>query len=246
MVRKKQVIAGFNRGAKTYDLAAGLQARVAERLATKLRDSLPGQVLEIGCGTGLFSRHLMRKYPAADVLLTDISPSMIAECREKFSKYPTIKFSCVDGESLTPAPAYDLIVSSMTLHWFKEFEQSFTRIVQTLKDRGRFVFAMLSENSLHEWRAMCQKLNISPATPSFPTLQSLTRELPDLQLRVETIKEIYPNAFSFLKTLKSIGAIAPKADHVPLTPTTMWKLLEHFDHEIEITYEVVYGEYHKL
>ena len=54
-------------------------------LPTSSRGFLPElerpRVLELGCGTGLFSRHLVQLYPHGHFVLTDVAPAMIAECR---------------------------------------------------------------------------------------------------------------------------------------------------------------------
>ncbi len=243
MTTKNQVITGFNRGAKTYDQAAGLQALVAENLAKKLQAVAADNILEIGCGTGLLSYHLVKKFPAANMLFTDISPVMLQQCRQQLLDVVQAKFTCLDGESLDELPKFNLITSSMTFHWFENVVASVQQLQQKLVKGGRLQFAMLAENSLQEWRAMCVELNNPVSTPYFPAISELKSHLPNLKFTVELIKETYQNAYTFLTTLKSLGATTPRAGYIPLTTDKMRKMLRHFNHEIEITYEVVYGEY---
>jgi len=243
MTIKNKVLAGFNRGAKTYDQAARLQAKIADRLAAKLTGISAQQILEVGCGTGLLSQHLVTQFPQADLLLTDISPAMIEKCRLRLADLPNIKLACVDGEVLIDLPTFDLITSSMTLHWFKELESSLRYMQQKLRKGGRLVFAMLTENSLPEWRNICHQFAYPVSTPPFPAMTALRENFAELKFTIETIKEVYSNAHDFLNTLKLLGAVAPRAGYVPLTPGKMRTILRHFNSEIEITYEVVYGEY---
>ena len=86
MTLKKQIIRHFNAGASTYDTTASVQARVAHGLTLRLPNVMPHTVLEIGCGTGLFSQYLPTYFPQASLWLTDIAPAMVAKCRQKFLK----------------------------------------------------------------------------------------------------------------------------------------------------------------
>ena len=244
MTRKKQVIAGFDRGAKTYSRAASLQDQVADNLSRYFSRLSATKILEIGCGTGLLTQRLTKAFPRADFLLTDISPAMIAECRAHMTNLTESNFLCVDAEKPSELPStFDLIVSSMTMHWFDEFEIGLNNIKQKLKKNGKLLFAILTNNSFHEWQKICNILNYPIATPHFPDINKLKNQFPDFIWHVEEIKKTYPNAYTFLKSLKSLGAVATRPGYKKLSNNEMLKLLDHADHEIEITYEVVYGEY---
>ncbi|HSW69888.1 MAG TPA: methyltransferase [Gammaproteobacteria bacterium] len=243
MIRKYQVIANFNRGSETYTKAAHLQSKVAKNLSYQLANITAEKILEIGCGTGLFTQHLIKAFPKADFLLTDISPLMIEQCRQQVSASANLKWGCMDGEQLDKFSSFDLITSSMTFHWFKEFEQSLMNIKQKLKKGGRLLFAILTENSLVEWRDMCRHFNYPIATVHFPSVPKLREQFPELNLRVEIMKETYSSAHAFLKILKLLGANAAHEKYIPLTPDKMRKLIRYFNHAIEVSYEVVYGEY---
>ena len=85
------LIDSFSKHAKTYDRYAQLQRSMAERLASLLPDSLPSNVLEIGCGTGLFSRHLLTQ-PIKKLILNDISPGMLEILNNSLSLPPNTKY----------------------------------------------------------------------------------------------------------------------------------------------------------
>ncbi len=83
--RSAEVAARFGARAASYELHAELQRAVADKLARFLPDLERPRVLELGCGTGLFSRHLVGRYPEGSFVLTDAAPAMIAECRRNLA-----------------------------------------------------------------------------------------------------------------------------------------------------------------
>lgn len=243
MIQKSQIINGFNRGALTYNQAAFLQHKVAEKLATCFLPENAGKILEIGCGTGLLSQHLINKFPYADLYLTDIATSMLEQCKQQFADKTNVTFLQMDAETPPNLPQFDLITSSMTFHWFNQLTQSIKHFKQQLKPGGKLLFSMLSDNSLQEWRDCCSENQIAAATPLFPSVNDLKQEFPEIKFHVELITEMYPSAHAFLHTLKSIGAVAPRENYQQLTAGALRKLLRQRQHEFNISYEVVYAEY---
>src|SRR3990167_10355726 len=156
---KKQIINRFNKSVSTYDSAAQMQSEIATRLVSRLSTLSPQSILEIGCGTGLLSDHLLALFPKTPLFLTDISPAMIAHCRQRFLNQSHIQFICQDGEKLMTQSIFDLIISNMTFHWFSDIQKSVTQLLNQLTPDGKFIFTLLGENSFHEWRAICHQFN---------------------------------------------------------------------------------------
>jgi ubiquinone/menaquinone biosynthesis C-methylase UbiE len=72
-------------------------------------------ILEIGCGTGGFSRLLAER--AEKVLAIDLSPQMIRLARTRSKLYPNIDF--IAGDVMThqlPNNQFDCIATLTTLH----------------------------------------------------------------------------------------------------------------------------------
>ncbi len=156
-----QILTNFNRGAKTYDLAAHIQTAVAEKMAADLSQLSAAAVLEIGCGTGVLSQHLPILFPKAQCRITDISTEMLAQCRQRLSPTERIKIEWLDGENFQFTQSFDLIVSSMTLHWFTQLKASLQNIQAHLKKGGYFIFSLLGSQSFKEWRMACQQLKFT-------------------------------------------------------------------------------------
>ena len=71
--------------------------------------------LEIGCGTGAFSRRLAAR--AERVLALDLSPNMIRVARERSAAFPQIEYRVADALSEPlAAESFDCIASIATLH----------------------------------------------------------------------------------------------------------------------------------
>ena len=73
---EKKIIESFSKYARSYDRYAILQRSMAERLASYLPEPTPPHIIELGCGTGLFTRHLLT-LPIKSLTLNDISSAMI-------------------------------------------------------------------------------------------------------------------------------------------------------------------------
>jgi SAM-dependent methyltransferase len=90
--------------------------------------------LEIGCGTGTFSRLLAKR--SDRVLALDLSPEMIRIARENSEQYPNINFEIADAMTRElPAGHFDCIVSIATLHHMP-FEPMLRRMKEALKTGG--------------------------------------------------------------------------------------------------------------
>jgi ubiquinone/menaquinone biosynthesis C-methylase UbiE len=102
-------------------------------------------ILEIGCGTGQFSRLLAGR--AAKVLAIDLSPQMIRLAQERSNLYPNIDF--VKGDVMTyhlPANQFDCIATLTTLHHLPT-EPILRTINKALKPGGLFVCLDLYQRS---------------------------------------------------------------------------------------------------
>lgn len=242
---KERIVQCFNRAAETYDSAAFVQTKIAKRLMQYLPEDSAQKILEIGCGTGLYSEMLLSYYPQSNLVLTDMSPNMIDVCKHRYRGLSRINVECVDGEDITHLGLFDVITSSMAMHWFNDVENSIKKITAKLTKGGRLVFAMLGENSLKEWRKICKDHGLSIPTPLFPSCQNLQASFPELETTVEVLKQRYDSLYDFLSSLKSLGATATQKNHSLFAAKHLRHILKKYDSEIDISYEVIYGHFVK-
>lgn len=98
-------------------------------------------VLDLGCGFGAFCRYAVAE-GAADVLGIDISERMLEDARRRGPGLP-IRYERADLESYEPPRgAFDLVFSSLAVHYLADFEPFVARVRAALKPAGHFVFSM--------------------------------------------------------------------------------------------------------
>src|SRR5690554_6889121 len=79
---KRLIAESFSRAAPTYDKAAALQRTVGSNLLGRLpRDFVPGDILDLGCGTGHFTRALAACFDTP-VIGLDLAEGMLRHANE--------------------------------------------------------------------------------------------------------------------------------------------------------------------
>ena len=160
----------FSAGASAYDRVARIQPLVAARLAASL-DCKPARILEIGCGTGVLSSHLRSTFPDAELILTDISPSMLEICKRKLKGNGI--FRVMNGERPdTDLGLFDLIISNLAMQWFEDMPGGIDRLSKLLAPGGRFSFSTLGEKNFTEWRALLETRNLPSGLHLYPDIAS--------------------------------------------------------------------------
>ena len=75
----------FAKAASGYDQAAVLQHEIGRRMIERL-DTMriePRRILDIGCGTGVGTDALLRRYPKAEVIALDFALPMLSHARRR-------------------------------------------------------------------------------------------------------------------------------------------------------------------
>lgn len=242
---KERIRQCFDRGAATYNNAALIQQIAANTLLSRIRHLTPQRVLEIGCGPGLLSADLIALFPHATFTLTDISPQMIEQCKAKLGAHPQVEFLCADSETALFSGHYDLIISSMTLHWLDNIPGALNHWTEKLTPDGTLLFSLLGEQSFCEWKKLCgEKYSVTPVI-SFPSSQTLQKYLPQLRMDSRLIKQPYLNLYAFLKSLKTLGVQASPLNYKRLNAGRMRSLIRSFQSTFSVSYEILYGEIQK-
>jgi demethylmenaquinone methyltransferase/2-methoxy-6-polyprenyl-1,4-benzoquinol methylase len=125
---------GPDGNARWFEETARLEAAVESFGAT-------GQVLELACGTGLFTRQLATR--ATRLTALDASAAVLAVNRERIGD-PSLEYVCADLFEWEPSPAhrYDVIFSSFLISHIPppRFDAFWDRLRRWLAPGGRVFF----------------------------------------------------------------------------------------------------------
>ncbi len=102
----------------------------------------PLEVLDLGAGTGLFSSHVLGKYPHANFLLVDLAEKMLGVARQRFGDGSNqFQYVLGDYRNLATTAEYDLVISSLSIHHLEDADKQalFGRIHTVLRKGGIFI-----------------------------------------------------------------------------------------------------------
>lgn len=98
-------------------------------------------VLDLGCGFGWHCRYA-REQQASSVIGVDISEKMLGTAREKTDD-PFITYLNIPIEDIHFSDAqFDVVISSLALHYIKSFETICDKVFRFLKPGGSFIFSV--------------------------------------------------------------------------------------------------------
>ncbi len=228
----------FSAAADGYTAAVNVQRLVARRLEEMLAPlPAPDRILEIGCGTGLFTRRLLARFPLARIQAIDISGKMIKQAQKEVSANGRVAWTVADARTFRTSQPFPLITSSSSLHWISPLEGILENTAGLITPNGRFVFAMMLDGSLRELREA--RLHVAPdkhPKGRLPQKAEVVQGLSAAGFSVESIEEqkvcmTYPSAAALLKTIHDQGVTGGdvSAGELPLSATELSKLVEYYD-----------------
>ncbi|WP_159079730.1 methyltransferase domain-containing protein [Methyloceanibacter sp. wino2] len=233
--RSAAIAARFGAKADVYEAHAGLQADVAAKLAKHLPDLKTPKVLELGCGTGLLSRHLVARYPEGEFHLTDAAPGMIGACRNNLDGAgANVSYEVMDAAAPIAYENLDLIVTSMMLHWLNGPVAVLTGLRRRLAPGGVLLFATLGPDSFAEWRTVLATEGLPSGTPYLPELPGVVEE-----------EHLTPDkdSHSFLRRMQAVGGLHPRDGYDPLSPGALRRAIRATNIRFggRVTWHIVYG-----
>ena len=158
---KDRIRRAFARAAGTYDLFASAQQKLADEMVRLLKAWHPGpfdDILEFGCGTGMYSGRLCAQWPFGSFLFTDIAKPMTDACAKKIaSRFPAVsaRFQVRDAERLLAGrekKRFDLITSSATPQWFLNPAGTLNRWRDGLSRGGVLFYSAASGRTFAEFQ----------------------------------------------------------------------------------------------
>lgn len=203
------IVRRFGVAAPTYDRAANIQRIVASDLLALCPHSA-SKILEIGCGTGNYTRLLCDTYPNAEITATDVSAKMIHLASAKLSS-DRVRFFVTDAHSY-PASTYDLITANAVLHWLPDLNDALSRFSASMSSNGTLVFSCFGRETYRELRTALAKTlatDVSLASDSFATPTSLAAMLKQhystCEIRTVEYREEFGSLRELLANIRATG-----------------------------------------
>ena len=223
---EQSVIESFSKHVKTYDRHAQLQRSMAERLASLIPNSFPQKILEIGCGTGVFTRHLLARSPSA-LILNDIAPLMIEHLKNHLEVPPNTKILAGNAERIQ-IPKVKLIAGNAVFQWFQNPSNTLQRFHSSIEKEGYLAFSTFGPKTLEEFRSTAQlegPTNLLSQKRWKTLLTMAGFEL--LSFQTEARQIFFQNTQSLIKNLQQIGAAPLRI----LKPGELRQLIRDYDRE---------------
>lgn len=154
MIDKTEIKHRFRRSVESYEENAPVQRKIADYLfglLGRFLDYPPQRVLEIGCGTGLFTRR-MREIVQPDALyVNDLVEEM---CHKTAGRCGIPAAHCLAGdiEEREMPGTFDLMVSASTFQWFARPRETFRKLAAHLTPGGLLVFSTFGPRNMPELR----------------------------------------------------------------------------------------------
>lgn len=169
-------------------------------------------ILDIGCGTGEFSRLLAQRFDR--VVALDLSPNTIALCKKRSQDYGNLDFQVADIMQWNfPSLYFDAIVSIATFHHFS-VENLLPNLQNALKPGGKLVILdLLEQENVRDffsdfiavplnWLFLLKNRPIKPSPAAIAAMKEHLRT--DKFLTFSQVKQIYLNSLPQAKIRKHL------------------------------------------
>lgn len=247
----------FDRAASRYDEVAVLQREVGLRMVKRLDyvTLQPKTILDLGCGTGFFTRVLRKKYTKSTVFGVDLAQSMIQHAQKRTRWLSRTAFAVADA-ALLPFPdhTFDLIFANFVLQWCDDLDRVLVEIQRLLSPQGLLMFTTVGPDTLIELRQSFTAIEQPARIQTFLDMHDIGDALVRARCRDpvmdrEMIRLHYDNPYDVLRDLKILGSrhVEKTRSGGLMTPRFLKRLLAAYETyrdrqgRIPASYEVIYG-----
>lgn len=216
----------FGQKVNSYEQHAFVQSDAAAWLSEWISSLKCNSCLELGAGTGLLTQYLKDNFEYLEC--TDIEPSMVEFCRNKF---PNIIHRVRDAWALQPdAGKWDLVTTSSVLQWANDPVTVMRNWGQLLKPDGRIIAGLFVEPSLPEMFEVTG--GKSPLIwRDVPTWKALFESagLTVKRIEAKTIRFHYKSALALWKSIHGIGASVSRK----IPPSQMMRFFRNYESKFQ-------------
>lgn len=259
VARKSDISRGFGKASRTYENASRLQRLTGDTMLQHLvyqsAFDEPACILDLGCGTGWFTRKLRQLYPESAITGADLSPDMIRYAQSLSE--PDINWLTADAASLPLSGAgFDLIFSNLMIQWCDNPGEVLQECRRLLKPGGRLAICTLVDGTLQElqqaWaRADPGRDHVNRFVPMASLLALARAVLPGVVAEKRRVQLPCRSPMALVSELKSLGAgfKGPERRKTITAPGRLRNMCRHYplgpEGEVTASYQVVWLYWHK-
>ena len=240
----------FSRHARHYDDYCAVQNEVAATLLAQYRPrTTPQRILELGCGTGNFTRRLSDRFAETSILAQDPSAAMLEQARAK-TFASDVRFSVGSVHDLEAKGNYDLIAANAVLHWQEDLPAALEHLAGALAPEGTTLTSWFGPRTYEELgQVLSQVLHRSVAleVARFPEGEAieaaLSKHFLKVTLQEQRFTRCYGDLTELLRTIKYTGTRGRGLPGLHLTRRDLRELDLHYRHaydDIRVTYQIFY------
>lgn len=231
--------ANFDARVRIYELFDVTPERWPRWLFARLGLRAGERVLEVGCGTGNLWRENAERIPAPlSLTLTDLSPGMLAQARERLRRLTlSPDFREADAQSLPfPDASFDVAIANHMLYHVPDRARALAEVRRVLRPGGRFFASTNPWTHLIELRELLERLGLPDVLlpprrdAVFFDLERAADEISAV-LRVERIQR--RDSALEVTDPDVLVAYVRSAENDPLDATALARVGAHVAREIE-------------
>lgn len=213
----------FCRKHSSYSKAATVQAKVAVWNAELLPriPKLEGKVLELGAGTGLFTKHLSKQFP--QLVASDLSKEMVEEGRVAL---PEVSWRVFDAWSIPQDLQVTGLFSSSLLQWATHPMQVLSNWNAALDSGAWMLHSFFTDGSLRELKQVSPEslaVEFRPVDEWAQIFQEAGFEILDQAEREDVLH--FDSALGFFRNLHDLGTTSQNK----FSSTQLRKVLKEYE-----------------
>ncbi len=250
MVNKEIIKNNFSRYARYYDRYSTIQNLCALRLVDKVNGNSYKKILDIGCGTGNYTKLLKDKFPEACIKAIDISGEMVKVAKEKLQN-EEIEFIVADAETANLQEQFDFISSNASFQWFENLEGFLLRYKKFFNENGIILFSIFGPLTFYELNESLKELSGGDKSISSCNFikkgkieEILKRLFKKVMIEEHIYKQTHNSLSELLKRIKYTGArgngINSKKLWTPGMVYNLEKIYKRKFKDIVTTYQVFF------
>jgi malonyl-CoA O-methyltransferase len=196
----------FDRRASQYEDHAPVQRETAAWLAEWLPEKIEGPALELGAGTGLFTRHLVGR--TRKLIASDAAPRMVAA---GIAALPDAKWSVANAATPPGARGYGWIFSCSLVQWLPDPLEVFRAWHQASAPGARLVSGWFVRGTLRELFATCPEASPFPWRDAAEWSRMLGQAgWQTVRSEVRTFRRHHADSATMLREIHNAGAVIPR------------------------------------